>query len=363
MRKKLPRQQKTSLDNKLLVLSLILAVVGLVAIADASAPLAEREFSDRFFFVKQQASWALIGVFFLFLFMKVKYTFWEKVAKLLFALNLVLLLAVFIPGVGTELLGAKRWIFIGPISIQPSEFLKLTMAAYLAKVASKDGKTAAYLVPIIIASILIMLQPDLGTTIVLVGMGFTQLFVSGVGLLTIFLSGIFGSLAVIFAIITSPYRKERLLTFLEATRDPLGSSYHIRQILLALGSGGLFGVGLGQSRQKYLFLPETATDSIFAVIAEEVGFVGTSILIAAFAYLVIRGVKIAKKAPDKFSQIMAVGVITWIGGQALLNIGSMVALVPLTGIPLPFISYGGSSLVATLAGIGVLLNISKHAKE
>jgi len=158
----------------------------------------------------------------------------------------------------------------------------------------------------------------------------------------------------------SSYRRERLLSFLNPSRDPLGTSYHIRQILIAIGSGGLFGVGLGQSRQKYEYLPEATTDSIFAVIAEELGFVGAVCLLALFLLMIWRGMKIAKEAPDDFGRLLAVGIISWIGFQALVNLSAMVAIVPLTGVPLPFISYGGSSLVLSLTAMGILVNISKQ---
>jgi cell division protein FtsW len=200
----------------------------------------------------------------------------------------------------------------------------------------------------------------LGTTIIVGAIGMTQIFLSGINLFYFFGAAALGGLAGFLLIVTSSYRKARLLSFLEQTQDPLGRSYHIRQILLALGSGGLFGVGLGQSRQKFLFLPEAATDSIFAIIAEEVGFIGAAVLLVLFALWVYKGLKIVRAAPDKFSQILSAGIVAWIGGQTFLNIGSMVALVPLTGVPLPFISYGGSALVMVLLASGILLNISRH---
>jgi len=272
------------------------------------------------------------------------------------------MIMVFVPGVGVKLLGARRWVNFGGLTIQPSEFLKLTLAIYLAKVSARNKKLVSYLLPLVLAIFLIMLQPDLGTAIIVTAIGMTQIFISGVDLIPFFLSVIMGGILGFILIITSDYRRDRLLTFLEQTKDPLGKSYHIRQILIALGSGGFWGVGLGQSRQKYLFLPETATDSIFAIIAEEVGFLGASSLILTFAVFVLRGFKIAKNAPDTFSKILSFGFVSWMGFQFLLNVASMLALVPLTGVPLPFFSYGGSSLTATLIACGILLNISKYEK-
>lgn len=350
-------------DTKLLVITLVLTATGLVILADASAPIALREFSDKYFFVKQQALWAVAGLIFFIGTSVLNYKVWEKFATSFFIASLIGLLLVFVPGLGVKYLGAKRWIFLGNLSIQPSEILKLSLSVYFAKLASKKMKAAAYFIPLIVVFLLLMLQPDLGTAIVIAGIGMAQIFLAGVSIFYFLGAMLVGVLGVVVLILTSSYRKDRLLTFFEQTRDPLGKSYHIRQILIALGSGGIFGVGFGNSRQKYLYLPETATDSIFAVIAEELGFVGSFFIILAYIYFVWRGINVIKNAPDIFSKILASGIVTWIGGQALLNIGSMVAIIPLTGIPLPFISYGGSSLVAVLIGCGILLNISRYGKE
>ncbi len=206
-----------------------------------------------------------------------------------------------------------------------------------------------------------MLEPDLGTAVVLAVTSFLIFFVSGPPVWSIFLVCLLGLASGTGLIFTSEYRRQRLLTFLNPSQDPLGTSYHIRQILIALGSGGIFGVGLGQSRQKYEFLPEVTTDSIFAVIAEEVGFIWAKILILIFLLLIWRGISIAKKAPDEFGRLLALGIISWVGFQTLVNLGSMVALIPLTGVPLPFISYGGSSMVLILTAMGILVNISRQA--
>ena len=363
MRKKKLTKKTNIYDRQILVLSLALTLFGIIAIANASSPIAIRDFSDKFYFAKQQIFAALIGIILLFIVSKINYKFWEKYAPFLFFAAILILILVLIPGLGISALGAQRRIYLGPASFQPSEFLKLALAIYIAKVASRKKKIASYLFPIFLSAVLIMMQPDLGTTLVVVGIGIAQMFVAGVNLfhLGLFMAG--GGGVVGLLIFLSDYRRERLLTFLEQTRDPLDKSYHIRQILIALGSGGLFGVGLGNSRQKFLFLPETATDSIFAVLAEELGFIGSSVIVLVFAYFTYRGIRIAMRAPDDFGKILAVGLVAWIGGQAFFNIAAMVALVPLSGIPLPFISFGGSSLIAILVACGILLNISKHGKE
>lgn len=351
---------KPSFDKTLFYLIITLVTLGLVFVADISAPQALNFFNDKFYFFKQQIVWAVIGIIALLIISKIHYSFWKKLAVPLFFFSVFLLLIVLIPGLSLKLLGARRWISIGFVNFQPSEIIKLTLALYLAKVSESSKKPIAYFLPLALVCGLIMLQPDLGTTLVVGIIGITQIFVAGVPILYFLGSLAAGIAAVAILIISSPYRRDRLLTFLKVTSDPLGKDYHIRQILLALGSGGLFGLGLGQSRQKYLFLPEAATDSIFAAISEEIGFVGSMLLISIFVFFVLKAFKIAANAPDQFSKILAVGITAWIGGQVLLNISSMTALTPLTGIPLPFFSYGGTSLLMILASCGILLNISKY---
>lgn len=356
-------KQKKRVNRKLLILVLLLTGLGLVALADSSAPQALKGFGDNYYFLKQQAVWAVVGIVALAIVSQIHYSFWEKVATPLFLLSIFLLILVLIPGLGIRALGARRWLVLGPIQIQPSELIKLSLAVYFAKLINKEKDLVAYLVPLAIVSLLMMLQPDLGTTIIVVAIGLSQIFISGVNLL--YFGGILmvGGVASLMLIVFSDYRRDRLMTFLQVTGDPLGKSYHIRQVLLALGLGGFFGVGLGQSRQKFLFLPEAATDSIFAIVAEEVGFFGATLLIITYAIFVLTAIRVALHAPDRFSKALAVGLTVWIGGQAILNMGSMVALVPLTGIPLPFFSYGGSSLTMILLATGILLNISKYEKQ
>lgn len=360
MRKSSLAKQKKVPDRNLLILVIGLVIIGLIAIADASAPQALNNYGDKFFFLKKQAVSAAIGLAVFFIASLINYKFWEKVATPLFFFGVAFLILVLFPQFSFEALGARRWISIAGINFQPSELIKLAFCVFLAKVASKNKNTLSYLIPIVVVTGLIMLQPDLGTTLVVAGIAFSQIFVSDVNLLHFLGAGILGIISTLALILTSPYRKDRLLTFFEVTSDPLGKGYHIRQILLALGSGGIFGVGLGSSRQKYLFLPESSTDSIFAVISEELGLMGGIAIILLFAYFVFLGFRIAKNSPDNFAKVLATGIVGWIGGQAALNIAAMVALVPLTGIPLPFISYGGTSLVMVLLACGILLNISKY---
>ena len=359
---------KSKFDKQFLYLILGLVVVGLVFVADISAPQALNFFNDRFYFLKQQFAWAAIGLVAMMIVSKIHYSFWAKISIPFFIVSILLLLVVLIPAVSLEALGARRWIVIGPINFQPSEIIKLSLALCLAKIAStknllseSNREPLVYFIPLVLACGLIMLQPDLGTTLVVGIIGITQIFASGVSLLYFLISLVVGLISVAILILVSPYRRDRLMTFFEITKDPLGKGYHIRQILLALGSGGLFGLGIGQSRQKYLFLPEASTDSIFAAISEEIGFIGSFVLILIFAIFIFKAFKIASHAPDQFSKILAVGITAWIGGQTLLNIAAMTALTPLTGIPLPFFSYGGTSLSMILVSCGILLNISRYA--
>lgn len=357
------QKQKHSFDRLFFGLTVLFVFFGIVVIADASAPLAAKNFNDKFYFAKQQLIPASIGLLISLIVMNINYLFWEKVATFLFFGNIILMIMVFLPGVGVKLQGASRWVDLGFTLIQPSEFLKLTISMYLAKVASKNMKVMAFFVPFVISVSLIMLQPDLGTALVISGISMIQIFVSGVSMVPITLAGIAGTIIGTLLITFSDYRRARLEAFLAQTTNPLEGSYHIKQILLALGSGGIMGVGLGQSMQKYLFLPETATDSIFAILAEEVGFVGSFIVLSIFALLIYRGFKIILEAPDIFSKVLATGIVSWISIQIFLNVGSMVALIPLTGVPLPFVSYGGSALISLLIACGILLNISKNTKK
>ena len=347
-------------DWFLLSLVLGLTVFGLVMVGNASVVEAYRDFGDKLYYLKLQLQWAGLGLFLFFLASFFPYRRLKVLAAPLMVFTLFSLVAVLIPSLGTQALGARRWLGVGSWRFQPAELTKFSFALYLAAFLSNKKKILPFLVLLGLLVFLIMLEPDLGTTVIVIISGLIVYFVSGAPLWLIGGLGILGVLGGLGLIFFSSYRKERLLTFLNPTRDPLGASYHIRQILIALGSGGLFGLGLGQSRQKYEYLPAVTTDSIFAVIAEETGFVGAFLVILTFLVLIWRGFKIAKEAPDAFGRLLAIGIISWLGLQALVNLAAMVALVPLTGIPLPFISYGGSSLVLALTGAGILLNISKQ---
>jgi cell division protein FtsW len=347
-------------DIVLLILTFILVVFGVIMVGNVSVVEAYQDFGDKFYYLKLQAQWAALGILGLLGGLFFNFKRLRGFAFPLLLATIFFLIAVLIPGVGIKALGAKRWLGVGPFRFQPSELAKFAFILWAAAFLSNKKKTLPFLGILGLLGGLIILQPDLGTAIILVVSGMIVYFVSGAPIWEIGVLGILGVLAGLGLIFSSPYRKERFLTFLNPSRDPLGASYHIRQILIALGSGGLWGVGLGQSRQKYEYIPMATTDSIFAIIAEEVGFLGAMVLVLLFLVFIWRGLKIAKEAPDEFSRLLAVGITSWIGFQALLNLGAMTALIPLTGIPLPFISYGGSSLVLSLVAVGILANISKY---
>jgi len=351
-------QNPSRLDKPLLLVTLGLLIFGVVMVANASVVDATRFFDDKFYFAKRQLLWAVIGLIGLIACSKINYHFWKKIAQPLLLGTIVLLILVLIPGFGNKVLGASRWISLGPISFQPAEFAKFSLIAYFARLFSQKKEILPFVLPLILVLGLVMLEPDMGTAMVIIGVSSIIYFSSGAPIwhfLSVIPVGMLGLLTVLL----SDYRRERLLTFLNPSQDPLGSSYHIRQILIALGSGGIFGLGLGQSRQKYLFLPEPATDSIFAIIGEELGFLGGLTVIAAFAFLVWKGFSVASRTSDPFGKLLAIGITSWIGVQAFVNLSAMVAIVPLTGVPLPFLSYGGSALVLNLSIIGILLSISK----
>ncbi len=366
------RRSEPPIDMSLLILLGIIVVFGLIILSSASSVLAYEKFGDSYYYLKHQLLYGVfLGGIAFYIMSKLDYHYWRKYAFPVVVGTLVLLFLVFIPGIGTELLGAKRWISIGGFVFQPSEVVKLSFLIYLAAWLEKSGKDIhdskyglmSFLVMLGALVLLVAVaQKDLGTTIVIAVISVVTYFVAGAPwkhLGTIFLGGI---LAVVALIKIAPYRAARLTVFLNPGTDPQGIGYHINQALLAIGSGGLFGLGLGRSRQKFNYLPEVTTDSIFAIVAEEMGFIIALAVIALFLAFTIVSLRIAQRAPDPFGKLLAVGIATWIGFQAFVNIGAMLSLLPLTGIPLPFICYGSSSMIMMLAAVGLLANISRQVR-
>lgn len=356
--------QKKAFDFVLLVIVVILVLSGLVFVYDVSVIQAYRDFGDSYYYIRQQLLWALLGAFVGLLFAYFDYRNLKKISGVIFVMSLVLLVAVFIPGLGTEAGGAHRWLNFYFFTIQPAEIVKFASVLWLASTFEKkiSLKPLVLLVIPIVAAVMGVLQRDLGSTVVFVVTTVMIYLISGGSLWQMFIAVPILVAGFLGLIITSEYRRNRVMAFLDPFSDPQGFTYHISQVLVALGSGGIFGLGLGQSRQKF-YIPEVTTDSIFAVIGEEMGLLGGILVVAIFFLLVWRGLKIAERCSDNFGKILAVGITSWIGIQAIVNLGAMVSLFPLTGVPLPFISYGGSALVANLAAVGILLNISKHSSS
>jgi cell division protein FtsW len=355
--------QKT--DRMLAVTTFGLVLFGIAMVYSASVVVASLPpFLDDKFFVKRQIIAAILGFVGMLITANIDYRQWKKWAGAMLVITFGLLLSVLLFSKG-EINGAHRWILIGGQTFQPSELAKLTFIIYLSAwlVRQKDeiGSITRTFIPYVIilglVSALMLKEPDFGTLMIIIIPAIIIYYVAGLtwkqvvlGLLVVALSGA--------VVLTSPYRRDRVLTFLNPSRDPAGSSYHIKNISIAIGSGGAWGLGFSKSKQKRRFLPEPYTDSIFAVISEELGSVRSVFLIAVFCFLLYRGFLVAQFAPDLFGKLLAVGITSWFGFQAFINLGSMLHIVPLVGVPLPFVSYGGSNLVISLLAMGILLNIS-----
>lgn len=350
------------IDISLLLSVFILTSFGLFMIFDASSFVAYRDFADKYHYVKDQFFWVILGFIALIFFSYFDYHKLYSLAIPILCVALVLLILVFVPGIGVYLLGARRWIDTGIFVLQPAEFVKLALAIYLsAWFSSKErGRLFAFLLLMGLVLGLVMLEPDMGTTIVILSEAFVIYFLSGARIIHLsLLVPIFTLLGFLF-IKFSPYRAKRLESFLNINESVESSSYHIKQILIALGAGGITGVGLGNSIQKYAYLPESTTDSIFAIIAEELGFIGATALILFFIFIFGRAFYISVNAKDNFGKLLGGGITVFLAVQTIINLAAQTALVPLTGVPLPFISYGGSSLIIDLCAVGILLNISKN---
>lgn len=357
-------------DYILLLVTLTLLSIGVIMVYSASAAWAEYKFDDAFFFLKRQLFFAGVGVAMMLFIMRVEYWTWRTYAKLILIICFALLILVLIPGVGLVRGGARSWLGIGAFSIQPSEFMKMGMAVFLAKYLSEHQKQIVTfrkgLVPtlslVMLAFAIIMLQPDLGTGAVMVGTCVVMIFTAGARISHFVWLGIVGLAGFVALIASAPYRIQRITSFLDPWSDPLGSGFQIIQSLYAIGPGGLMGMGFGESRQKYFYLPEPQTDFIFAILSEELGFLGGCLVLLLFGILLWRGVRAALAAPDLFGSFLAAGIVSMIAIQVMINIGVVSGLMPVTGITLPLLSYGGSSLTLMLILIGILLNISRHAK-
>jgi len=356
-------------DYNLALIVFGLVIFGLVMIFSASSIISYEKFGRSDVYLIKQIISLAIGIVAWIIFQSIDYHFFRKIAGWLLLTTFILLILVFIPSLSQGSKGVYRWINIGGFAFQPSEMAKLTLILYLSAWFERIGKDIKsfiksflpFSVLMLALGILIIKQPDMGTLTVLICVSGAIYFLAGASITYLAFGGI--SLAAIFWLLIkiAPYRMARFTAFMNPEKDPLGITYHVRNALIAIGSGGLFGLGFGQSRQKHLFLPEAHTDSIFAIICEELGFLRASLIIFAFAFLAYRGYKIAKKAPDTFGRLVAAGITIWFAFQAFINIAGITGLLPFTGVPIPFVSYGGTSLVVSLAAVGILLNISKYS--
>lgn len=355
-------------DKGLIIIVFSLLIVGFVILSSASAVISQENRGNSYYYLLHQLLYGgVIGIIAFLIVQKINYRFYKKIALVLFFGSLILMGLVFVPSLSYSHAGAQRWLAVGPLSFQPSEFFKLSFVIYLAAFFSKKEKSFNTLIPFLVIMGLVgglmALQSDAGTLALLAIIGFIIYFLSGakiyqLGVVAVCYLGAFFSLIKFF-----PHRMARFTTFLNPLVDPQGISYQINQALLAIGSGGIFGRGLGHSQQKYNYLPEPMGDSIFAIFAEEIGFIGGLVLIILFFILAFKGLRIGKKAPDDFAKLLAVGITSWLVFQAFINIAGITSLIPLTGIPLPFVSYGGTALIISLVGAGILVNISKHTKK
>lgn len=355
------RSQQKRIDLPLLITTGILVLFGLLMVYDASVIKGLNDFKDSLYYIRQQLIWMAIGVFSLIFFAGFDYRKFKLLAVPLLIFSLLLLIAVFIPGLGVSGGGAHRWLRLGNATIQPAEIIKLTGVIYLAVLFEKKIKVVPFLILVVVVTLITaVFQKDLGSSAVFIFTAFAIYFTAGGSIWHFILTIPVGIVAAAALVLTSGYRSKRILAFLDPFSDPQGYTYHILQVLIALGSGGLLGLGLGRSRQKFEYIPEVHTDSIFAIIGEELGFMGGIFVIALFTLILIRGFRIAQNAEDNFGKILGLGLTSWLGIQVIINLSSMTSLLPLTGVPLPFISYGGSALVANLTAVGILLNISRQ---
>ncbi|MGH9191168.1 MAG: putative lipid II flippase FtsW, partial [Acidimicrobiales bacterium] len=356
-----------------LALAFLIAVfnlLGLVMVMSASSVIALDEYGSSWYFVTRQAAWAGVGALAMVAVARIDYHRWRRLATPLLLVSLGFLVVVLVPGVGIGANGATRWIGVGSLTFQPAELAKFALLVWVADLLARRAafmhNSRATLRPVVVVlavmATLLMLQPNLGTTIVLAAIALTLCFAAGtpLGPLAAWATLAIGTATTLaFA---APYRRNRVLTFLDPWADPLDKGYQNIQALVGVASGGFFGRGLGASRAKWGFLPYAHTDFIFAVIGEELGLVGAAVVVGLFVLLVIIGTRVALHAPDRFGLLLAIGVTAWFGVQAFVNIGAVIGILPLTGVPLPFVSAGGSSLLFTMAAGGLLLSVARQAR-
>lgn len=355
----------------IVVVVTVLAIVGLVMVLSASSVEALQQDGSPWYVFKRELLWTAIGAVGLVVAARVDYHLWQRLSRPFLVLTMVLLLAVLVPGIGVSGGGASRWIGLGSVHVQPSDLMKLAMVLFVADLLTRRAErmhdwratVRPVLIVLVVAGALIMKQPDMGTTLIVACVTFGMLFVAGTGMRTM-LVVLAGSAVGAFLLgLAQPYRRARILSFLNPWAHRSGSGYQEVQSLVGLGSGHWLGVGLGASRAKWGFLPNAHTDFIFAIIGEELGLVGSLLVVALFAGLALLGMRVAARAPDRFGSLMAAGITCWIIAQAVINVGAVIGILPVTGVPLPLVSYGGTSTVIIMLAAGILLNIASRQGE
>ncbi|MGL5329764.1 MAG: stage V sporulation protein E [Peptostreptococcaceae bacterium] len=369
LKKQMKRGIKTEFDPVVFYTTMTLVFIGIVMVFSASYIQAAFKHHDAFYFLKRNAVYAIMGFIGMMITSRIDYTFWKDNATKIGIIALVLLILVITP-LGISANGAQRWLGVGGATIQPAEIAKFATILITAKLIEqkydniksfKKGIIPLLIVPFVFFG-LIMLQPNMSTAGTIILVLFVMLFVAGMNMKFVYPMIIMGMVSFVALVLPSDYRRKRVLSFLDPFQDPLGAGYQVIQSLYAIGSGGLFGLGLGKSKQKYFYIPEPQNDFIFAIIAEELGLVGCIVVMMLFVILVYRCVRIALKCPDVFSCMVVIGIGAQIGIQAALNIAVATSSMPATGVALPFISMGGTSLTILMGAVGIVLNISKHVK-
>jgi cell division protein FtsW len=369
-----PARLRTGTPDYVIVVTVaMLVMLGIVTVYSSSFALGLLEFGDANYFLFRQLFFGILGGAAMFVLMKSDYRQLRIISPLLMLAAILGLVAVLLPGIGLERNGATRWIALGgPIPpLQPSEFAKLALIIYVSAWLAGRGDNVKdfwtgffpFVVLVGVVAGLVMLEPDLGTTIVIVLTTLTLVFVAGASLTHVAAFLCISTVAATLLIAAGDYRADRIFAFISAEDDPSGRGFQTLQLLIALGSGGIDGLGLGASRQKFFYVPGAHTDGIFAIIGEELGFIGCMAVVVLFALLLARGFRVIMRARDDFGSLLAVGIVSWIGYQAIINVGGITRILPLTGIPLPFLSYGGSALMSMLAGVGILLSVSRYGVD
>lgn len=365
-----PKVGEHVLDKKLIITVGVIIVFGLIMLSSATAAVAYYNHGDSYYFFKRQLFGLAVGLLAFWFFSRVDYHRWGKYAFWFLAVSVLLLLLVFIPGLSAEWGKSRSWINIFGYSLQPSELVKISFLLYLARwLESREKRLhnivegiGPFLAVLGVIALLMVLQPDVGTMIIIAITSLAVYFVGGGKTKHILVMIVLGLVVLTALVKITPHQQNRFKCFSDPSWSANDKCYQINQSLIAVGSGGIFGRGLGASRQKFMYLPEVSGDSIFAIIGEETGLVFSSVLVLLFLYLFYRGYLIARAAPDNFGRILAIGIVTWLVIQAIINIGGIINFMPMTGVPLPFVSYGGSAMLAALAAVGILVNISKQTR-